>query len=261
VTKRWAWVAVLVVGLALFEVIRGALVTTGNPNLVPSLILLGAVVAPATFVTFIAGRRLAFGVSSIMVVGVAFVGGVVGVVAAGVLEYDTVRGLGVLPMVGVGLIEEAAKLLVPLAVLSVTRHRRPADGLLLGVASGAGFAALETMGYAFVVLVRSDGDIAVVDDVLLLRGVSSPAAHMAWTGLTTAALWYAADRGFSGVAAARVFGVFVLAVVLHTAWDGVGAVALYIVLAAVSLALLTVVAYRLPASLPDARQHTSRATR
>ncbi|MDQ3762982.1 MAG: PrsW family intramembrane metalloprotease [Actinomycetota bacterium] len=259
--KQWAWVAVLVGGLVLFEVVRRVLVTTGNPNLVPSLILLGAVIAPATFVTLVAGRRLAFGVSSLLVVGVAFVGGVVGVATAGMLEYDTVRDLGALPMVGVGLIEEAAKLLVPLAVLIGLRERRPADGLLLGVACGAGFAALETMGYAFVVLIRSHGDVAVVDDILLIRGVSSPAAHMAWTGLTAAALWYAANRRFSGVAVARFFGVFVLAVILHAAWDGVGAVALYVVLAVVSLALLTVVAYRLPADPLHARQHTSRAIR
>ena len=35
---------------------------------------------------------------------------------------------------------------------------------------------------------------AVVDDVLFLRGVLSPAAHMAWTGLTAAAPWRAVDQ-------------------------------------------------------------------
>ena len=105
---------------------------------------------PASFVTFIYQRRLPYDVSAGTLVAVAFFGGIVGGITAGVLEYSTLRRLGTLPMVAVGVIEELSKLLAPLAVLLLTRHRRPADGLLVGVASGAGFAVLETMGYAFV---------------------------------------------------------------------------------------------------------------
>jgi protease PrsW len=72
----------------------------------------------------------------------------VGTIVAATLEFDVLRDLGGLPMFGVGLIEETSKLLVPLALLLVLRtHRTRADGLLIGVACGAGFAALETMGY------------------------------------------------------------------------------------------------------------------
>ena len=56
--RRWSWVLVLLVGGALFELIRRSTVETGNPNLVPALILLGAGVIPTAFVAFIAGRRL-----------------------------------------------------------------------------------------------------------------------------------------------------------------------------------------------------------
>jgi RsiW-degrading membrane proteinase PrsW (M82 family) len=42
----------------------------------------------------------------------------------------------------VGFAEETAKLIIPAAVLLFVGYRRPANGLLLGVASGAGFAAL-----------------------------------------------------------------------------------------------------------------------
>src|SRR3954469_9951508 len=195
--RRWSWLAVLVVGGGLFELIRRGIVETGNPHLVPALILLGAAVIPSAFVSFIAGRRLVFAVSSGTVLLTGLVGGVIGVVTAGVLEYDTLRRLGTLPMLGVGLLVEFAQLLVAAArVVVVRRNRHPADGLLLGVASGAGFAVLETMGYAFVVLIQSSGNLAVVDNVLFLRGLLSPAAHMAWTGLAAAALWYAATEGW-----------------------------------------------------------------
>ena len=243
-TRWWSWVVVLAVGLALYFLVRHAIVRTGNPNFVPSLILLGASVAPASFLTFMAGRRIGYGVGGGLVALTALVGGVVGVVTAGLLEYDTLRELGVLPMIAVGVIEEASKLVAPLALLLFVRPRRTADGLLLGVASGAGFAVLETMGYAFVALIKSQGDLAVVDGVLFVRGVLSPAAHMAWTGLTAGALWAAAERRFHPGAVARFAAVYLVAVALHATWDSLGDLAAYGILSGVSLTLLTVAAHR-----------------
>src|ERR671929_167011 len=98
-------------------------------------------------------------------------------------------------------------------VLVLRRHRHPADGLLLGVACGAGFAVLETMGYAFVVLVQSGGDVGAVQQVLFLRGVLSPAAHMAWTGLAAAALFTAAAAGWGARALLRFSAVLAAVVV------------------------------------------------
>ena len=246
--RRWSWVLVLLGGAALYEYIRKAIAETGNPNLLPSLILLGAAVVPAAFVTFIAGRRLVFAVGAGTVLLTALVGGVIGVVTAGVLEYGTLQRLGTLPMLAVGLIEEAAKLILPAVVLLFVRHgRHPADGLLLGVACGAGFAVLETMGYAFVVLVQSRGDLEVVDDLLFLRGILSPAAHMAWTALAAAALWQAASQRWHAAALGRFVLTFAVVVALHTAWDLSGTTAAYVVLSVVSLALLAVTSHRLAA--------------
>jgi RsiW-degrading membrane proteinase PrsW (M82 family) len=256
--RRWSWIVVLLVGGVLFELIRRGIVETGNPNLVPALILLGAAVVPAAFVTFIAGRRLVFAVSTTTALVTALVGGVIGVVTAGVLEYDTLRRLGALPMLGVGLIEEFAKLIVPAAMLlAIRRNRHPADGLLLGVASGAGFAVLETMGYAFVVLIQSKGNLTVVDNVLFVRGILSPAAHMAWTALAAAALWGAAAAHWHPRALLRFVGAYVLVVVLHTVWDLSGSTAAYLVLAAISLGLLAVTSHRLAA--PHRRDPVPRA--
>jgi RsiW-degrading membrane proteinase PrsW (M82 family) len=248
VARRWTWVLVLVVGIGLYEAVRRAALSTGNPNLLPALILLGAAVVPAAFVAFIAARRLVFAVRPLTVALVALIGGVIGVVAAGFLEYRTLVRLGVVPMVAVGLIEEAAKLIVPfLLVLVPRRDRHAADGLLLGVASGAGFAVLETMGYAFVVLIQSSGNIDVVQQVLFERGVLSPAAHMAWTGLTAAALWRAAVAHWHPRAIAGFLGTFVVAVGLHAAWDSAPNIWVDLVVAAVSLVLLGITAHRLAA--------------
>lgn len=244
--RRWSWALVLVVGTVLYEAVRCAVEVTGNPRLLPTLILLGAAVVPVAAVAFVRGRPLVFGVGGGLVGLTASLGGVAGLLTAGTLESDTRRDLGALPLVAVGLIEELAELLVPAAVLAVVRHRtRPADGLLLGVASGAGFAVLETMGYAFVALVRSGGDLADVNGVLVDRALTSPAAHLAWTRVTAAALWRAAGEHWRGIAVARLAGVYLLAAVLHAGWDAALGRWTDVGVAVVSLALLAWTGHRL----------------
>jgi RsiW-degrading membrane proteinase PrsW (M82 family) len=243
--RRWAWLPTLLVGVGLFEMVRRALIATGNPNFVPALILLGAAVIPASFVAFVYGRKLAYDVSGGLLALTALVGGVVGVVLAGLWEYHALIRLGSVPTLAVGFAEETAKLIVPAAVLLFVGYRRPANGLLLGVASGAGFAALETMGYAFVTLVETRGDLGTVDGVLLLRGLLSPAAHMAWTGLIAAALWEAAARRWQAGALLRFLLVYLVAVGLHTTWDTVHSVVAYIVLACIALGLLAATTHHL----------------
>jgi RsiW-degrading membrane proteinase PrsW (M82 family) len=217
--RRWAWLVVLVVGAALYVIVLRTLVDTQNPNFVPSLILLGSAVVPASVLAYAGWSRGGAQVGSDLVMLVVVLGGVIGTVSAGILEYDAMKDLGFLPMVGVGLIEETAKLLLPATLLLFVRTRDPGTAVLLGVASGAGFAVLETMGYAFTALLSSQGNLDAVDDTLLIRGLLAPAGHVAWTGLATVALWI-----FAGTPTARnalrFLGVFVAVVALHGAWDG-----------------------------------------
>jgi RsiW-degrading membrane proteinase PrsW (M82 family) len=238
--RRLGWLWTLLVGGVLFEAVRRTLIDTQNPNLLPVLIFLGAAVVPVTFVRFLLQRDLGYDVTAGLVLRVALVGGIIGVVAAGLLEFDTLPRVHILPMVAVAVIEEAAKLIGPLAVLLFTRHRLRANGVLLGAAAGAGFAVLETMGYAFVTLIQSAGDLSAVDGVLVLRGLFSPAAHMAWTGLAAAGLWHAVTRSGGRLHWWRFVGAFVLAVALHATWDSTNSLIVDIIVAAVSLALLLV---------------------
>jgi RsiW-degrading membrane proteinase PrsW (M82 family) len=243
--RRHAWLAVLLVGAGLFLAVERTLVATQNPNFVPSAILLGAAIVPMAFLTFVYGRRLAFSVTLPVVASAAFFGGVIGTVVAGTLEFDVQRDLGALPMIGVGLIEETSKLLIPLAVLIFLKHYRTrADGLLIGVAAGAGFAALETMGYAFTTLLTSKGSITDTVDVLLLRGFMSPAGHMAWTGIAAAALFAAAAAGWTRRATGEFILSFVVAIALHTLWDSQSSLIGTAVVAVVSLVALGYAVHR-----------------
>jgi protease PrsW len=254
VIRRLSALIWLLSGLVLYAAIRQATLDTRNPKLAPSLLLMGAAVVPVAFVLFVGGRRLRFGVGAATVALTAVVGGVVGTVTASVLEFDTRRDLGVLPVFSVGLIEEAAKLAAPLVVLLLVRPRHPADGMLVGVASGAGFAVLETMGFGLVILLQSGGDIALLDRVLAERAVSSPLAHMAWTGLAAAALWYAAAHWQRPRAWGWLIGTYLTVAALHALWDATESNVVRAVLGAVALAALLVV-FRLLAA-DDRRQST-----
>jgi RsiW-degrading membrane proteinase PrsW (M82 family) len=239
VMRRWAWLGTFVIGSGLYLLVLGVVTDTGNPNLVPTMILLGALVVPLTFVLFADGRSGRWLIDGPTLGGSLLFGGVVGVVVAGLLEYDAMRKLGALPMLGVGLIEEAAKLVVPavLVLFFGHRYRSIAGGIVIGVAVGTGFAVLETMGYAFVALIQSGGNVGAAEQTLFIRGLLSPAGHAAWTGLACWGLWRFAvapsGRRFLGF-----LGMYALAVALHTAWDGIGGWVTYLIVGVISIGLL-----------------------
>ena len=212
------WIQLFLGGLAIYVIVEQALVRTGNPNYIPTLLVVGAFLVPVTMVAYLYEREPVRDVP-LATVAVCFLwGGALGTVIAGLLEYRTLHALGPLALLGVGLIEESAKLVVPLGLYLRGRYRSEADGLLFGVASGMGFAALETMGYGFVALLQSRGSIGALELTLLLRGLLSPAGHAAWTGLVCAVLWRERERGRPGFSPA-VVGAFVAAVLLHALWD------------------------------------------
>ena len=216
---RRRWFQIFISGLVLLFLVERTLVATGDPNYVPSAILLGAFLVPVTFTTYLYERLPDWDVP-LSAIAICFVwGGVLGTVLAGTFEYDVARSLGFLPKLGIGLIEEGAKLMVPFVFYVLGRYRSEAAGIILGVATAMGFAALETMGYGFTLLLASHGNLGVLDEVLLFRGLTSPAGHAAWTGLVCAVLWRERLKAGHATFNWRVGGAFGTAAILHALWD------------------------------------------
>jgi RsiW-degrading membrane proteinase PrsW (M82 family) len=216
---RRRWFQIFVSGLILLYLVERTLVATSNPHYVPSVILLGAFLVPVTFLTYLYERLPDWDVP-LPPLAICFLwGGVLGTVVAGTLEYDVVRALGFLPKLGIGLIEESAKLIVPLVFYFQGRYRSEAAGIVLGVATAAGFAGLETMGYGFVSLLSSKGNLGILDEILLVRGLTSPAGHLSWTGLVCAVLWRERINAGHPTLNRAVVGAFATAVILHALWD------------------------------------------
>jgi RsiW-degrading membrane proteinase PrsW (M82 family) len=235
----WRYLAsggVLIGGVVAYLVVLFVMVDTQNVNFFPSLLLVGAITVPMSVLIVADQAGPASRVPTWAVVFTAIVGGVIGVVAAGLLEYDTLRTLGSLPMVLIGVIEEAAKLLVPVVLYLLWRPHDPRGGVLIGIASGMGFATLETMGYGFQALLS--GGVAAVDQTLLLRALFSPACHVAWTGMTVAMLWRIRTAAHRVRAFLGFLFTYAAAVVLHAVWDGSTRVATHVAVAVVGLIVL-----------------------
>jgi RsiW-degrading membrane proteinase PrsW (M82 family) len=245
---------ILIGGVATYLVVLFVMIDTQNVNFFPSLLFVGAITVPMSVLVFANQAAPSARVPSWAIVFTAIVGGLIGVIAAGLLEYDALRRLGSLPMVLVGVIEEAAKLIVPVILYVLWRPHNPRGGIIIGIASGIGFATLETMGYGFQALMA--GGIAAVDDTLLLRALTSPACHIAWTGMTVAMLW----RIRTATHHVRAFLGFLLAygvaVTLHAVWDASTRLSIHVGIAAAGLIVLgafLLVARRAPRSSAGAQ--------
>jgi RsiW-degrading membrane proteinase PrsW (M82 family) len=241
--SRWSWLKILVGGVLLFILLERALVATSNINYLPSLLLIGTFTVPVAFCAFLYTRVKTPDVPWLTLGLCALWGGVLGTVVAGRLEYDTAIRLGTLPTLAIGIIEEISKLLIPAYFLSRRRYRSVYDGIVIGAATGAGFAAFESLGYAFVALFISHGNITAIVQVLLFRSLMAPAAHIAWTALLSGALWYLA-YGTGNHKLRYLIYTLTGVVLLHALWDSVTFLLGYVILGVISLIWLTRRTYR-----------------
>ncbi len=227
--SRRVWLRMFFTGALLWVLAVVVTFVTGNPNLVPTVVLLGSFLVPVTFVAWAFGRRRSGEVTSELLFSTFVAGGVLGVLAASLLESYLLHPSAWL-FAGVGLIEEAVKLAV-LAVL--TRHLRvkfATDGLVLGAAVGFGFAAFESAGYAFTALFTERG-LSLMDLVQteLLRGVLAPVGHGLWTAILGGVLFSASDHRHFALTL-RLLLSYLGVALLHALWDAMHGIALVLTL-------------------------------
>jgi RsiW-degrading membrane proteinase PrsW (M82 family) len=183
------------------------------------LVLVGSFLVPVVYVVFFFDRRGASGVDTAATLTSFVYGGLLGVIAASVLEPVFVAGLNILTVFIVAAIEEVGKVLGVLVVARRRRHSMEVSGVVLGAAAGMGFAALESMGYAFVAFMESQGSLSATVGVTLLRALLSPLGHGTWTALLAATLFRASEED-SFRLTLRVVGGLALVILLHALWNG-----------------------------------------
>jgi protease PrsW len=213
------WWRTFLVGLALYALTFSLLSTSGNPNFIPTVILLGALLVPVTYVAYLYESGALWDVSPVAVGLTLLYGGVLGTVAAQLIEQELVVSMGLIGMATVGVSEELVKLLGLVWLARKREYFGELHGIVLGAAAGMGFAALETMGYALTYLIVSQGQLDVLATVLVNRGLLSPFAHGTWTAILAGTLWRERQADGRFRINGAVLKAFVLVVVLHGLWD------------------------------------------
>lgn len=220
-----SWWRVLLTGLLLYVLGIIVLIVSSNPNLFPTVVMLGSFLVPVTYVVFFYNRRHLSQLTLPATAMSFFYGGVLGVFASALLEPLFIRQLDLLTVFLVGLIEEFAKILGVLVIARRRRHDSELDGLILGAAAGMGFAALESNGYAFIAFLRSGGSLSLTVLVTLLRGLLSPVGHGTWTAILASVLFRESAIGRFHINR-KVMGAYLTVAILHGLWDGLpGAIA------------------------------------
>ncbi|MFC4111540.1 PrsW family intramembrane metalloprotease [Nonomuraea zeae] len=219
------WLRIFLIGFALWLATVLVTASTGNSNLVPTVVLFGSFLVPVTFVVWAHGRDHSPRVTVELLFMAFVVGGVLGVLGASLLESWLIRP-SVAMYVLVGLIEEGVKLA---ALMFVTRRmavRSAMDGVVLGATVGFGFAAFESAGYAFNALFAADGlSLSQLVETEVLRGILTPVGHGLWTAIAGGALFAAGGR-LTGPVLLTYLGVSLL----HALWDSMSAIAIAITL-------------------------------
>ncbi len=218
--RKSGWLRVFVTGLLLFFAGLVIMLLAGNPNLFPTVVMIGNFLVPVTFVAFFYERRRLSQLSLPTTALSFFYGGVLGVLAASILEPIFIRQSDIFTVFTVGFIEEFVKILGVLMIARRWRHDQEMDGLVLGAAAGMGFAALESSGYAFSAFLLSRGSLSAVVIVTLLRGILSPVGHGTWTAILASVL-FRESNGNRFHINRKVLGAYFTVAILHGLWDGV----------------------------------------
>jgi RsiW-degrading membrane proteinase PrsW (M82 family) len=235
--RPWVFFRTFLIALGAYIAFVAAWNQFGNVKLLPGIIFVGSFAIPfATLILFFE-LNIRRNISLYQIGRLIALGGAASILLS-LLGYQVASGFK-LDWLGAslaGLVEEPGKLLVLAFVINNRKYRSILNGLLLGAAVGTGFAAFESAGYAFLYLLQHVSvsmqyngavtlelnDIAAMRQLIMSRGLLAPFGHIAWTGMSAAALWRVmgtAPFRVEMLKDPRFTRVFAAAVLLHMIWD------------------------------------------
>ena len=197
-----------------------------NQGSISNVLVIGALAAPFTILTLFFELNVYRNISFYTVIKAFAIGGAMSMLAVSFLPTALFSGTeSFFGVICVGLGEEMAKAIVVYFILKRNRtYSYILNGLLVGAAVGAGFAAFETASYAMNNLAVGNGTWLGQDSLLVLglRNVLAPGGHVVWAAISGGAMLAAMRREpiSPRVWRKREFlGIFFVSVALHALWD------------------------------------------
>ncbi len=221
--SAWVYFKILVFFIIAYIPTRIGFINYGNENFLPAMIMLAAFAIPVTVLIFFFEINVFRNIPFYKVIKYFIWGGALSLIVAILLfsldfNTDITTYFGALM---VGLIEEVAKtVIVAVFLFKSKKSNYILDGLLIGAAVGAGFAAFETAGY--ILKFGLNGGLDAMLNVIKLRGFLAPGGHVAWAAIEGAALMYV--KGFEPLNKKhlndkRFLLICLIPIILHGIWD------------------------------------------
>lgn len=219
----WVYLKIFIFFLIAYVPVRIGYISYGNANFLPALIMLGAFAMPVTVLIFFFEINIFKNIPFYRVVEYFILGGSLSLITA-ILFFELDLNTDISTYTGalmVGLIEEAAKAtIVALFLFRDKKCKYILNGLLIGAAVGAGFAAFETAGY--ILRYGMNYGVATMLGTIKVRGFLAPGGHVAWAAIEGAALMLV--KGFDKLEKKhlndkRFLLICLIPIVLHGIWD------------------------------------------
>ena len=209
--------------ILLSAALLAALALTGNSALLPGAFFIGAAAGPAGVIVATQRRTGAFdSVSSGALLTTAVLGGGIALLIGGIFDSIAIGEAGGSSprILYVGPIEEAVKLIAPVAIAVTGRYLTKLSGVALGIASATGFAVLETMSYGFTALHQNGGgNLLGAELTFINRGLTDPFGHQVWTGAACAVMFAVWQRRGRVSFSWSILGILVTVMGLHSLND------------------------------------------
>ena len=221
--SAWVYFKIFIFFLIAYIPTRIGFIDYGNDNFLPALIMLGAFAMPVTVLIFFYEINVFRNIPFYKVLKYFILGGALSLILA-ILLFSLDFNTDITTYTGalmVGVIEEIPKAtIVALFLFKNKNCKYILNGLLVGAAVGAGFAAFETAGYILRNGLSSGVDAMLY--VIKLRGFLAPGGHVAWAAIEGAALMYV--KGLEPLNKKhlndkRFLLMCLIPIVLHGIWD------------------------------------------
>ncbi len=235
--QPWLYSRVFLILFTVFITFEIGLLYFGNSNLMPAVMLIGALVIPFSLLTMYFELNIYRDISFYRVIGIFLLGGAISLLFTLVLYavFPSGENFSILGASLVSVIEEIGKVFIVIFILNRNKNSTVLHGLLIGGAIGCGFAVFESAGYAFNVFLNVhdyntragmindylpwylqysyEDSIAAMNVNILLRSLLSFGGHTAWAAIEGSA--YAKEKKVN----LEFLKMFAVCFVLHAIWD------------------------------------------
>lgn len=227
--KPWLYSRVFVLFLATFVLLSICWEGFENINVIPGIMIIGAFAVPFTTLVLFLEVNAFRNISFYTTIKTFFIGGCLSLFATltlySVIKWN-IADFSFMSAATISIVEESGKAMVIYSLLKhAPQYKYILNALLIGAAVGAGFAAFESSGYAFLTLLTNLGESNPIDIMMnniYTRGFLAPGGHVAWGAISGVALILAKETGSlttDVVRSKKFWKIFIIPIALHTLWD------------------------------------------